>query len=1059
MKAAKLFGLLSVLAVLSGTRAQAATSIGVEFLGRDGSGASGPTGNNPTTPGVGPNDTAGIVPQQFWNLVDDFNGSIGQEKGETPPLLDSAINTTTVTLLFDCNDSWYNDVTPTNITKPNAHLMNGIIKSSAGGRVPGVFTFTNVPEGQYDLYVYTDMNGDGVIGKFWDFDNLTTYYAKLQHQFVDTNTFVQGTATDLATATAGPAINYLKFSNLGTYGRGAIGVLGQWVSGGDGIGIAALQLVSAGPPQPNTNAVSFLTQPVNRRGLLGDSNVTFTASARGSAVTYQWYVNGAAIPGATGSSYTPAPIDATNNGAAYSVIASNNVNSVVSTNAILAVGTNVSVPGILETLWFGATRATIEDGSHDSISPDVRLILPTFSSPEEQGDNFGERVQCLFTPPANGNYVFFITSDDDSDLFLSTDSTPANKKLIAQETNWSNPFEWVSDAGGGSVTQKRSDKWSPDGGATVPGASGYTLSQGTQYYIEAVHHEGGGGDKVDVTYKLTSDPDPTNGQPSRITSAMSSHLELNGGLITVSQQPQGAQIAQGNAVTLSVTAKASYIGDASGAAPALLYQWQSAPQGSSTFTDIGAAVNSSYTTPLLTLADNGKQFRVHLTAADAVVNSAVAVVAVVQDTNPPVILGSGALAGSTQVGVSFNKAIDPVTGANAANYKVDGVAATGATVLTNNPPGEYLVQLTVASAVNANFNLTINGVKDAFGNALNNASFAGTALNLTSTDIGSADGQPGGPDPLVPTFVNVSGPGAVEVLANGNDYWNNADGFSFVWEPKTNSFDVAVRVVSVQNVNQWSAGAIEVREGPPTPNGAGWELARHYFCKVDYGGPAQALDNSGTGANTYEFNCRVAPGDDTLRETANSGPGESYGNWNTGVGGSGLSPVPFPNAWIRLARERNADGSSDHLLGYTSTDGVNWKLQENADLNDANHAGWTTIGGTNAGPWPTVCYVGMGTTSHTGIGNNNATNNATGMPYQCWVVYRNFGDTQIGGTQPTLSFTHNANGSLTLTYSGHLYSSTTVNGTYSTVPAAVSPYTVTPQASGSAAATFYRAGP
>jgi hypothetical protein len=101
----------------------------------------------------------------------------------------------------------------------------------------------------------------------------------------------------------------------------------------------------------------------------------------------------------------------------------------------------------------------------------------------------------------------------------------------------------------------------------------------------------------------------------------------------------------------------------------------------------------------------------------------------------------------------------------------------------------------------------------------------------------------------------------------------------------------------------------------------------------------------------------------------------------------------------------------------------------------------------------------MGSTSHTGIGNGNDTNNATGMPYQCWVVYRNFGDTVIGGAQPTLTFTHNPDGSLTLNYTGNLYSSTTVNGTYSLVSGATSPFKVTPQASGAAAATFYRAGP
>jgi hypothetical protein len=327
------------------------------------------------------------------------------------------------------------------------------------------------------------------------------------------------------------------------------------------------------------------------------------------------------------------------------------------------------------------------------------------------------------------------------------------------------------------------------------------------------------------------------------------------------------------------------------------------------------------------------------------------------------------------------------------------------------------------------------------------------------------------PDPQIPGQVTQWGPGSFDVLAQGNDYWNNADGFNFLWEPKTNSFDVRVRVVSVAPINQWSAGALEVREGPPTPNGGGWELARHYFCKVDYGGPAQAADNSGTGANTYEFNCRLSPGDPAQREGGDSGQGQSY-NWG-GLNTGNPSPVPFPNAWIRIARERSADGSSDHLFGYDSSDGVNWRQDYNVDLNDGAHAGWTTVGGTNAGPWPSVSYVGLASVSHTGFGNGNTTNNGAnatamnlwyspvGEPYQCWVIYRDFGDTPTANVTPPppmLAIKDNGNGTVTLTYTGNLYSSTTVNGTWSLVAGAASPYTVNTKTSVSRA-TFYRAGP
>jgi hypothetical protein len=292
---------------------------------------------------------------------------------------------------------------------------------------------------------------------------------------------------------------------------------------------------------------------------------------------------------------------------------------------------------------------------------------------------------------------------------------------------------------------------------------------------------------------------------------------------------------------------------------------------------------------------------------------------------------------------------------------------------------------------------------------------------------------------------------------------------NFLWEPKTNSFDVKVRVVSVSPINQWSAGAIEVRDGPVTPNGGGWELARHYFIKVDYSGPDPALDGSGTGARAYEFNCRTAPGDPAVRETGNTGQGQSRGTWNTvTVPGSADPGVPtFPNAWIRIARQRSADGTSDHLLGYSSKNGVDWNLRVDANLNDAAHAGFPTDGGTNAGPWPSVCYVGLASVSHTGIANNNATNNGTvgefwyspaGEPYRCFVNYRDYGDMPQVVVGPTVDIKSNSDGTLSITFTGALYSSDTADGTYTKVTGAVSPFPVDPKTSGKTA-VFYRAGP
>jgi hypothetical protein len=46
-------------------------------------------------------------------------------------------------------------------------------------------------------------------------------------------------------------------------------------------------------------------------------------------------------------------------------------------------------------------------------------------------DNYGDRMRGYIYPPQTGDYTFWIAGDDLSELWLSTDDTPANAKMIA----------------------------------------------------------------------------------------------------------------------------------------------------------------------------------------------------------------------------------------------------------------------------------------------------------------------------------------------------------------------------------------------------------------------------------------------------------------------------------------------------------------------------------------------------------------------------------------------------------------------------------------------------
>src|SRR5207245_2775401 len=102
-------------------------------------------------------------------------------------------------------------------------------------------------------------------------------------------------------------------------------------------------------------------------------------------------------------------------------------------------------------------------------APDPDYITAMYNAEGPINDglaNYVERISGFFIPPVSTNYIFWICSDDDSDLFLSTDNDPSHKKLIASENNWSNSRQWNSSGGGSTLANKHSDTFSPGGSAT-----------------------------------------------------------------------------------------------------------------------------------------------------------------------------------------------------------------------------------------------------------------------------------------------------------------------------------------------------------------------------------------------------------------------------------------------------------------------------------------------------------------------------------------------------------------------------------------------------------------
>jgi hypothetical protein len=140
--------------------------------------------------------------------------------------------------------------------------------------------------------------------------------------------------------------------------------------------------------------------------------------------------------------------------------------------------------------------------------------------------------------------------------------------------------------------------------------------------MEGVHHQGNGDGAFAATYKLSTDPDPANGDAPKLTGSQLAVNAYNNTYITITAPPKNVAAAPGANATFTVTASSGYLGDPPGVAPPpISYQWQTALFGAGSFTSLSNATTNSYTTPALTSGDDGSRFRVTLATAGLSISS------------------------------------------------------------------------------------------------------------------------------------------------------------------------------------------------------------------------------------------------------------------------------------------------------------------------------------------------------------------------------------------------------------------------------------------------------
>ncbi len=350
------------------------------------------------------------------------------------------------------------------------------------------------------------------------------------------------------------------------------------------------------PVTPAIVAPSISTQPSDAK--VGDgATTTFSVTASGSSLSYQWQRDGQNIAGATGASYTTPVLHMADNGGKYQVVVSG-PNASVTSSAV-----TLTVTPIALSLTAQPQAQTAKDG--DVVSFDVAA---TGSEPiqyqwQRNGVVIAGADKSTYTTPA-------LVLADSAAVFKVVVTNPAGA-VTSQEARLTvtavaprvvTAPESVTTSDGASVTFKVTAAGSAPltyqwlrNGNTIVGAT--DASYTTTLAIA------GSGDRFAVRVG--------NGAGYVLSDA--AVATVNAAAPAITQHPFDATLLfNGEGVTFRVSAI--------GTAP-LRYQWQLSQDEGLSWSDIPGATSSAYSIGSVTLADTHTRVRVAVSNAAATLNS------------------------------------------------------------------------------------------------------------------------------------------------------------------------------------------------------------------------------------------------------------------------------------------------------------------------------------------------------------------------------------------------------------------------------------------------------
>lgn len=165
------------------------------------------------------------------------------------------------------------------------------------------------------------------------------------------------------------------------------------------------------------------------------------------------------------------------------------------TNTPVPTATNTPIPAgcstgtALREWWLGVNGTAVSDLTSLPVyphSPSGSDQPTRFEAPRDWADSYGTRMRAYLYAPTSGSYTFWIASDDNSELWLSSSDQPASAQRIASVPGYTAYQQW--------------NKYAQQQSTAV------TLQAGQLYYIEALQKEGVGGDHLSVAWQAPGGP-------------------------------------------------------------------------------------------------------------------------------------------------------------------------------------------------------------------------------------------------------------------------------------------------------------------------------------------------------------------------------------------------------------------------------------------------------------------------------------------------------------------------------------------------------------------------